>query len=175
MSNPLKLRKAKAVQLHRTDWGRKWETIPRGNFFWKGRVNFMADGVCFVPYLLWNEFVPVYGSKILLFCSKSLKQWTLRGGKRSNFVPVAVKFEISLLYHQNQTESVPYAGVSTDSQDTDRHRCSWFTVGGLGVGMFFICLFLYCISERSKEFFVKICPPFCLNFSIHPKWNYLEI
>jgi len=93
----------------------------------------------------------------------------IEGGKRSNFVPVAVKFEISLLYHQNQTESVPYAGVSTDSQDTDRHRCSWFTVGGLGVGMFFICLFLYCISERSKEFFVKICPPFCLNFSIHPK------
>lgn len=72
--------------------------------------------------------------KILLFFSKSLKQQTLKGRKRSNSVLVAVRFEISLLYHQNQTEALPYAGTNTDSQDEDKHRCSWFAVGGFGGG-----------------------------------------
>lgn len=69
---------------------RKLEAILRGNFFWKRRENFMDNGVCFVPFLLWREFVPAYSSKTLLFCSKSLEQQTLKGVKRSNSVLVAI-------------------------------------------------------------------------------------
>lgn len=120
---------------------RKWETVLRGNFFWKGRENFMADGDCFVPFLLWREFVPASSSKILLFCSKSLKQQTLNAGKRSNSVPVAIRFVISLLYHENQT--VAFAGVIIDSQLEDKKRCYWFRLGELGMEDISILIYIY--------------------------------
>lgn len=128
MSNPLKLCKATASSKLSEEENERLS--PEAASFGRGgKASWLTESVLccsFCERSLYQSMVK--NNAFLQQISKSLKRQTLTGqgggGRRSNFVLVAIRFEVSLFYWQNRTEAVPYAGVNTDSQGEDKHRCS---------------------------------------------------
>lgn len=148
MFNPLKLCKATAVPLP-ANWARK------GMRLFPEVTALEAEGKLRGCWSLFYAMPSPKGIctslwfKNTAFLQQITEETDTKRGARPDSVWVAVRFEISFLYHQNRTEAAPRVGAKTDSQDEDKCRCSWWTVGGFEDG---VCLFWIEFQRGAKSF-----------------------